>query len=73
MASNVWTVPHAGKWANKREGSSRVSRIYDSKAEAVAAGKAMATRDRVEHVIAKLDGSVGERNSYGGDPRRFKG
>jgi hypothetical protein len=28
---------------------------------------------RVEHVNKKLDGTIGERNRYGNDPRTSKG
>ena len=30
-------------------------------------------REKVEHVILKRDGEVGERNSYGNDPRSSRG
>ncbi len=67
------TIPHAGGWANKREGSARVAKIFRTKAEAQAAGRKTAMREKVEHFIHKKDGTIGERNSYGGDPRRRKG
>ena len=70
---NVWTIPHGDGWANKREGSSRVSRKFPTKAAAQSAGRQTAMREGVEHLIHTSDGGVGERNSYGGDPRRFKG
>lgn len=71
--ANVWTVPHEGRWANKREGAKRVSRVFDSKADAQAAGRITAQREKVEHVILKRDGELGERNSYGNDPARRRG
>jgi len=33
----------------------------------------MAQKAEVEHHIHKLDGTIGERNSYGNDPVRSKG
>jgi hypothetical protein len=30
-------------------------------------------RDKVEHLILNKDGQIGERNSYGNDPRRSEG
>jgi hypothetical protein len=30
-------------------------------------------REGVEHLIQNRDGAVSERNSYGNDPKRFKG
>jgi hypothetical protein len=71
--ANVWTIPHEGGWANKREGAPRVSRRFKTKAEAQAAGRVTAKRDKVEHLVQTRDGAVGERNSYGNDPVRRKG
>ncbi len=70
---DVHTVPHDKGWANKRAGSDKVSKVYGTKAEAQAAGRKTAMREKVEHFIHKKDGTIGERNSYGGDPRRRKG
>jgi hypothetical protein len=33
----------------------------------------MAEKAKVEHHIHKLDGTIGEHNSYGNDPRSSKG
>ena len=30
-------------------------------------------RDKVEHLVHKRDGTIGERNSYGNDPSASKG
>jgi hypothetical protein len=72
-AKNVWTVPHKDGWANRREGSSRVSKVFPTKSAAQAAGRKTAMRDRVEHIIENSDGRVAERNSYGNDPVRSRG
>lgn len=64
----VHTVPHEGRWANRREGSSRVTKTFDTKAEAQAAGRETARREKTEHLIHNKDGSIGTRNSYGNDP-----
>jgi hypothetical protein len=71
--ANVHTVPHEDGWANRREGAKRASRIFRTKAEAEAAGRRTAVREKVEHLIQNRDGQIGERNSYGPDPRRTKG
>lgn len=70
---NVWTVPHGDGWANRREGSSRVSETFDTKREAQQAGRDTARRDHVEHLIQGRDGKIDERNSYGHDPFPPKG
>ena len=71
--ASVWTIPHQGAWANKREGAKRVSKVFATKAAAEAAGRKTAKRERVEHITQTRDGQVGAHNSYGNDPRRFKG
>jgi Uncharacterized protein conserved in bacteria (DUF2188) len=70
---DVHTLPHKGGWANKIEGSSRVANTAARMAEAQAKGRAMAIRRKVEHLIHNKDGTIGQRNSYGSDPRRRKG
>jgi transcriptional regulator with XRE-family HTH domain len=66
---NVHTVPReSGGWATKVDGASRASATFDTKAEAVAAGRERARNDRVEHLIHNKDGRISERNSYGNDP-----
>jgi hypothetical protein len=70
---SVHTVPHAGGWANRRDGAKRVSKVFKTKTEAEAAGRKTAMREKVEHLIQNRDGKVSERNSYGNDPARLKG
>lgn len=69
----VHTVPHGDGWANRREGSSRVAKVFARKSDAQAAGRVTAMRDHTEHHIHKKDGSIGARNSYGNDPHPPKG
>ena len=69
----VHTVPHGDGWANRREGSDRVSKTFDRKATAEEAGRATARRDKTEHLVHRKDGTIGERNSYGNDPHPPKG
>lgn len=70
---NLHTVPHGDGWANRREGSPRVSKVFRTKKEAQAAGRHTAKQSSVEHVIHRRDGTIGEKNSYGGDPYPPKG
>jgi hypothetical protein len=65
----VHTVPHGDGWGNIREGGKRISKLFETKADAQAAGRRTAMREQVEHLIHKSDGSIGERNSYGNDRR----
>ena len=69
----IHTVPSEGGWANKRAGSDGVLSTHDTKADAVAAGRTQAMEDEAEHIIHEQDGTIGERNSYGSDPRSSSG
>jgi hypothetical protein len=70
----VHTVYVDGHWQNTVEGEdSPMAGAYDSKDEAVAAGRAEAQRRRTEHVIHRQDGRLDERSSYGNDPRHRRG
>ncbi|WP_210651749.1 DUF2188 domain-containing protein [Nocardioides sp. SYSU D00065] len=70
---DIETYYEDGQWKNKVEGSSRAANVHETKAEAQAKGRQMAQERRVEHVIKKQDGTIGERNSYGHDPRNIPG
>jgi len=69
----VHTVPHKDGWANKRAGASRASGVYATKKAAQEAGRTAAKNSKTEHLIHRKDGTIGERNSYGNDPKRSKG
>ncbi|WP_445152213.1 DUF2188 domain-containing protein [Baekduia sp. Peel2402] len=73
--SNIHTVPHGDGWANRVEGSQRVSNTASTKAEAQAKGREMAIERGVEHLVHKTDGQIGERNTYprSRDPRASRG
>jgi len=63
-----------GHWKNKREGADRAFGAgYGTKEEAVAAGRDAAQVAKVEHVIKNQDGRIGEKFSYGNDPRNVPG
>jgi hypothetical protein len=44
------------------------SNTASTKAEAQSTGRDMAQRGGAEHIIKKMDGTIGEKNSYGNDP-----
>jgi hypothetical protein len=65
----VHTVHVDGRWQNTVEGeSSPMPGTYDTREEAVAAGRTEAQRRGTDHVIHRKDGRLDERNSYGDDP-----
>ena len=61
----VHTVQVNGRWINALEGQDRVLLgTFDTKEEAVEAGREEASRRLTEHLIHNEDLSVAERNSY---------
>jgi len=65
----VHTVHRDGRWMNSIEGDQApLPDNFETKEEAVGAGRLEARRRQTEHVIHDQDGTVGERNSYGDDP-----
>ena len=70
----VHTVHVDGHWENTIEGQDgMVGGPHRTTSEAEAAGGTEAQRRQTEHVIHDEDGSIGERNSYGGDPAHRPG
>ena len=61
---DVDTYYEDGQWKNRVEGNSRASNVHERKADARAAGRDMAIDRGVEHVIKKMDGTIGEKNTY---------
>ncbi|MFJ7213572.1 DUF2188 domain-containing protein [Amycolatopsis sp. NPDC098790] len=73
MKGDIETYHENGQWKNKVEGRSRAANTAATKAEATAKGREMAKDCRAEHIIRNQDGKIGERNSYGNDPRNIPG
>jgi hypothetical protein len=70
----VHTVHKQGSWSNSIEGEDEdLPGTFQTKDAAIAAGREEAIRRNTEHVIHNEDGSIGERNSYGGDPAHRAG
>jgi hypothetical protein len=69
-AGFVHTVYREGNWVNEIEGDAgALPGAHETKDAAVAAGREEAISRQTEHVIHNQDGTIGERNSYGNDPR----
>ena len=62
-----------GAWHNRIEGQGGLLNTHTDKTTAVEAGRAEARRRQVEHIIKNIDGTTGERHSYGHDPRDVPG
>jgi hypothetical protein len=72
-AGDVETYHADGKWKNRIEALDDLPGEHDTKAEAVRVGRDEARERKVEHIIRNLDGTIGERNTYGHDPRNIPG
>ena len=70
---DVETYHSAGRWRNRVEGRDQLPGEYETRAAAVEAGRGEARERKVEHIIRRLDGTIGERNTYGHDPRNIPG
>lgn len=64
----IETYFEGGRWKNKVHGNTRASNVHETRAAAVTAGREMARRRKVEHVIKSEGGAVQERTSYSTDP-----
>ena len=72
-SKQIHTVHRPGGWGNKSSGASKVAKLYPTKIQAQTAGRKTAIDQKAEHVIHKLNGRIGEKNSYGRDPRNVRG
>jgi hypothetical protein len=69
---DVHTVPNPqGGWSNKVNGV--VVSNHKTKEPAVESGRKVAIENGSEHLIHNQNGQVGERNSYGNDPKKSPG
>jgi hypothetical protein len=69
----VHTVKSADGWVNRTEGAERGFGGAPTKAEAESTGRQSAARRGVEHISHRVNGTIGERRSYGNDPHPPEG
>jgi hypothetical protein len=72
-SNHIHTVSRPDGWGNLKAGASKVSKVYSTKAQAQAAGRKTAIKQKAEHIIHNQDGKIGSRNSYGNDPHPPRG
>jgi len=65
---DIHVVPHQDGWATKKEDAQRAGGVYDTKTEALKAGRDQAKRENVELVIHDKHGKIQDSDSYGNDP-----
>lgn len=62
-------VPNSkGGWSVKKGGSTKATKTFDNKKEAVVYGKTIAKNQKSELIVHKKDGRIQNPNSYGKDP-----
>lgn len=64
VKGDIETYFEDGVWKNRPQGNERASNTAPRKSEAQQKGREMAKDRKVEHVIKKKDGTIGQRNSY---------
>ena len=57
-----------GHWMNRLKGDEVFPQVYEMKSDAVIAGRELAKRRKAEHIIRNEDGTISQRDDYGGDP-----
>jgi len=70
---DVFVGPHREGWQVKRPHAERASNVFDTKQEAIDRGRELAKKTHGELVIQRSDGTIGQKDSEGHDPRRTKG
>lgn len=58
----------SGGWAVRNSGAVRASRTFATQADAIRYGRTMAKQEGSELYIHGRDGTIKNKNSYGGDP-----
>ena len=66
-------VPRDGKWAVRKSGSNRVTRLFGTQREALEAARDIARKQGTVLYIHGLDGRISERESYAIEPVPSKG
>ena len=61
-------VPHNGEWAVRPQGSAKVTGVFGTQAEAIAAARPTAKNQHTEMVIHRPNGQIRDSESYGNDP-----
>lgn len=57
----------SGGWAVKKANSTRASKTFDTKEDAILWGKQISKSDSAEFVIHRGDGTIESRNSFGSE------
>jgi hypothetical protein len=66
--SNHVVPSKSAGWAVKKSGSSKASKLFETKEEAVDYARELSKTEKTELYIHKKNGMIQEKNSYGSDP-----
>ena len=66
-------VPRNKKWAVRKSGSDKATKIFDTRKEAIVQGRKIARNQGTELYIHGRDGRIRDRDSYGQDSHPPKG
>ena len=66
MGRNIHVEPSPDGWA-VREGSRR-SGTFQTKSEALTAGRKLAAKNRSQHIVHGRSGRIEEKDTFGADP-----
>lgn len=69
----LFVSPMGDSWKVKNPDNKRASIICDTKEGAKKAATEIAKNQGLELIIQKKDGTIGEKNSFGNDPRKIHG
>jgi hypothetical protein len=53
-----------GRWMNRLEGGEIFPKVYELRSDAVIAGRELAKKRKVQHIIRNEVGNINQRNSY---------
>jgi len=67
-SNHVVPSKERGGWVVKKSGSTKASRSFGRKEDAVKYGRKLSRKESTELYIHKKDGRIQDRNSYGRDP-----
>lgn len=65
---SIHVTPNQNKWNVQREGTTKPSRVCDTKAEAESVARDQGRNQKTEVVIHNRNGRISQKNSYGNDP-----
>jgi hypothetical protein len=62
-----------GRWAVRKDGTQRASKLFDNKSDAENRAREQATRQGAELVVKGADGKIQRRDTHGADDPRKRG